>query len=117
MKQTSAHSKVIQYDQSVWNGVGGGQNILLTNYQRFENLGEAILHANGVEYRGAGSSKKGKNSKGGDSKSGGGKKEVCKIFNGPNGCKFTKEECYYKHTCQGCGKGGHGKANCTTESH
>jgi hypothetical protein len=37
-KHTSTHSKVILYDQSVRNQVGGGQNILLTDYQRFSHL-------------------------------------------------------------------------------
>ena len=39
-KHVSAHSKVILYDQSVRNQVGGGQNILLTDYQRFSGLSE-----------------------------------------------------------------------------
>ena len=49
-KHASAHSKVILYDQSVRNQVGGGQNLLLTDYQRFSALAEAILHADGIEY-------------------------------------------------------------------
>lgn len=53
-KHTNAHSKVILYDQSVRNRVGGGQNILLTDYQRFHNLREAILHADGIVYKGGG---------------------------------------------------------------
>ena len=116
-KQTNAHSKVILFDQAVRNRVGGGQNLLLTDYPKFQNLTEAILHADGVEYGGYGSSK-GKSTKGGgsSSKSSGGKKDTCKRFNSQNGCKFTEEECYYKHICQGCGKGGHGKANCPSES-
>jgi len=53
-KHSGAHSKVILYDQSVRNQVGGGQNILLTDYQRFSGLSEAILHADGIEYKGNG---------------------------------------------------------------
>ena len=49
-KQVNAHPKVIQFDQSVQNQVGGGQNTLLTDYQHFNCLSEAILHANRVEY-------------------------------------------------------------------
>ena len=112
-KHTNAHSKVILYDQSVRNRVGGGQNTLLTDYQRFNSLSEAILHADGIEYKGSGKgpSKGGKGSTEGRSS----KKEVCRRFNGQDGCRFTEEECYYKHTCTNCGKGGHGKATCTSE--
>ena len=111
-KHTNAHSKVILYDQSVRNQVGGGQNILLTDYQRFGALSEAILHADGIEYRGSGKgpSKGGK----GSDEGGSSKKEVCRRFNGQDGCKFTEEECYYKHICKKCG-GKHGRASCTAE--
>ena len=111
-KHTNAHSKVILYDQSVRNQVGGGQNILLTDYQRFGALSEAILHADGIEYRGSGKgpSKGGK----GSDESGSSKKEVCRRFNSQDGCKFTEEECYYKHTCKKCG-GKHGRTSCTAE--
>jgi hypothetical protein len=112
-KQTSAHSKVILYDQSVRNQVGGGQNILLTDYHRFNALSKAILHADGVEYRGQ-SSGKGL-SKGERSREA--KKEVCRKFNGPGGCRFAEDGCYYKHLCGRCGKGGHGKTACPEEKH
>jgi hypothetical protein len=114
-KHTNAHTKVILYDQSVRNQVGGGQNILLTDYQRFNNLSEAILHVDGIEYRGNGKGP----SKGGKGSDEGGpsKKDVCRRFNSQEGCRFTDEECYYKHTCKKCGKGGHGKASCTSEKH
>ena len=111
-KNTAAHSKVILYDQSVRNQVGGGQNILLTDYQRFSSLSEAILHADGVEYKGSG---KGSQKGGGSSDRGDSKKEVCKRFNGQSGCRFPEDECYYKHVCKGCGKGGHGKSSCPGE--
>jgi hypothetical protein len=115
-KHTNAHSKVILYDQSVRNQVGGGQNVLLTDYQRFTSLSEAILHADGVEYKGLGGGKgpKGGASSGGD-KGESSKKETCRRFNSQNGCRFTEDECYYKHICKGCGKGGHGKTSCTAE--
>ena len=112
-KHTSAHPKVILYDQSVRNQVGGGQNILLTDYQHFHNLSEAILHADGIEYRGSGkgSSKGGK----GSDEGGPSKKDICRRFNGQDGCRFTEDDCFYKHLCKKCGKPGHGKANCTSE--
>ena len=116
-KNTSAHSKVILYDQSVRNQVGGGQNILLTDFQRFSSLSEAILHADGVEYSGRGKipSKGGNGSDRGESTSR--RKEICRRFNTPAGCRFSEDECFYKHTCRGCGKGGHGKPSCTAEKH
>jgi hypothetical protein len=114
-KHTNAHSKVILYDQSVRNQVRGGQNILLTDYQHFNNLSEAILHADGIEYRGHGKGPP-KGGKGSD-EGGPSKKDVCRRFNSQEGCRFTDEECYYKHTCRKCGKGGHGKASCTSEKH
>lgn len=112
-KHTGAHSKVILYDQSVRNQVGGGQNILLTDFHRFHSLSEAILHADGVEYKGhgKGSSKGGEGSGQGE----GSKKDVCRRFNGQAGCRFSEDECHYKHVCKGCGKGGHGKFSCTAE--
>ena len=112
-KHTNAHSKVILYDQSVRNQVGGGQNFLLTDYQHFNRLSEAILHSDGVEYRsgGKGSSKGGNGSDKGEPS----KKDVCRRFNSQNGCRFSEEECYYKHLCKGCGKLGHGKFSCPTD--
>jgi hypothetical protein len=92
-KHSSAHSKVILYDQSVRNQVGGGQNVLLTDYQRFSSLSEAILHADGVEYRGHGKGA----AKGGEGSGKGepSKKDICWRFNGQAGCRFAEDECYY----------------------
>jgi hypothetical protein len=116
-KHANAHPKVILYDQSVRNRVGGGQNILLTDYQSFTSLSEAILHADGIKYTGRGNGKG--SSKGGKGADEGGpsKKDVCRRFNSQDGCRFTDEDCYYKHVCKRCGKGGHGKASCTSEKH
>ena len=113
-KHTNAHSKVILFDQSVRNKVGGGQNILLTDYQRFSGLSEAILHADGVEYKSGGKGGKGGSGNGAD-KGESSKKDVCRRFNSQGGCRFSDEDCYYKHICKGCGKGGHGKTSCPTE--
>lgn len=118
-KYTGAHSKVILYDQSVRNLVGGGQNILLTDFQRFLGLREAIFHADGVEYlQPGGGNRKGGPPKPGDGSEkpgGGNKKDLCKRFNGTKGCKFLEADCYYRHICRGCGKGGHGESTCTNE--
>ena len=114
-KHAGAHSKVILYDQSVRNQVGGGQNILLTDYHRFTSLSEAILHADGIEYKGKGKGPgKGRE---GSGKGEGSKKDVCRRFNGQAGCRFSEDECFYKHLCSGCGNGGHGKSSCTAERH
>ena len=113
-KHVGAHSKVILYDQSVRNRVGGGQNILLTDYQRFRNLSEAILHADGIEYKGGGGKGSGKGGKDSD-KGESSKRDICRRFNGQGGCRFTEEECFYKHICKGCGKVGHGKYTCIAE--
>ena len=112
-KHTNAHSKVILYDQSVRNHVGGGQNILLTDYQRFSCLSEAILHADGIEYRGGGGKGGSKGGKGSE-EGGPSKKDICRKFNSQDGCKFSKEDCYYKHLCKKCGEGGHGRTSCTS---
>ena len=114
-KHAGAHSKVILYDQSVRNQVGGGKNILLTDYHRFTSLSEAILHADGIEYKGKGKGPgKGRE---GSGKGEGSKKDICRRFNGQVGCRFSKDECFYKHLCSGCGNGGHGKSSCTAEKH
>jgi hypothetical protein len=113
-KHTSAHSKVILYDKSVRNQVGGGQNILLTDYHQFNSLSEAILHADGIEYKGQG---KGPAKGEGSGKGEGSKKDICRQFNGQAGCRFSEDECFYKHLCKGCGKPGHGKSTCTAEKH
>ena len=113
-KHTNAHAKVILYDQSVRNQVGGGQNTLLTDYQRFSRLSEAILHADGVEYKGGGKGPS-KGGNGSDNKGEPSKKDICRRFNSQNGCRFSDDECYYKHLCKGCGKIGHGKFSCPTE--
>ena len=113
-KHANAHSKVVLYDQSVRNQVGGGQNILLTDYQCFSALSEAILHADGIEYRGSG---KGPSKGGKGSEEGPSKKDVCRRFNSKDGCRYTEEDCYYRHACKKCGKGDHGKASCTSEKH
>ena len=114
-KHVGAHSKVILYDQSVRNQVAGGQNTLLTDYHRFTSLSEAILHADGIEYKGKGKgSGRGRD---GSGKGEGSKKDICRRFNGQAGCRFTEEDCFYKHMCSGCGNGGHGKSSCTAERH
>src|ERR1700678_2647699 len=49
-KRSSSHGQVILFDKGVRNEVGGGQIILLTDYQHFASLYPAPFHAGGVEY-------------------------------------------------------------------
>ena len=99
------------YDQLIRSQVGGGQNTLLTNYHKFHTLRKAILHADWIKYK-QGTYKLGK----GDQKIGRRREEMCRRFNGPKGCWFSEEDCYYKHQCLSCGKGCHGKPQCQTEA-
>ncbi|KAJ2936322.1 hypothetical protein H1R20_g770, partial [Candolleomyces eurysporus] len=46
--QTEAHWRVIQFDQSIRNKVGGGTKILLTHYDQFNRHRAAILHSEGL---------------------------------------------------------------------
>ena len=117
-KQTHAHRQIIFYDIAIRNEVGGGQNHLLTDFESFSHLFQAIVASDGVEYGHGGN---GGGSKRGAKKSGGGGKPnldggksdgVCNRFNGQSGCKFSEDDCNYKHTCKGCGKTGHGKSAC-----
>ena len=42
------------FDQSICNQARGGQNILLTNYHKFQSLAKAILHSDGIKHVEAG---------------------------------------------------------------
>src|ERR1700679_4370685 len=56
-KQYSAQAKVVLYDHSIRNQVGGGQNVLLTDYHKYQYIAEAILHVDGLEYGNTGGKK------------------------------------------------------------
>ena len=49
-KRSTSHGQVILFDKGVRNEVGGGQVILLTDYQYFTSLYAATLQDDGVEY-------------------------------------------------------------------
>jgi len=70
-KQTHAHRQIIFYDIAIRNEVGGGQNHLLTDFESFSHLFQAIVASDGVEYGHGGN---GGGSKRGAKKSGGGRK-------------------------------------------
>jgi hypothetical protein len=50
-KRASSHGQVILFDKGVRNEVGGGQTILLTDYNYFTSLYAATMQDDGVEYR------------------------------------------------------------------
>jgi hypothetical protein len=104
-KRPTSHGQVILFDRGVRNEVGGGQTLLLTDYQYFTSLYAATLQDDGVEYH--------RNRRGGKgSKPGETKEEVCLRYNSQGGCRFSDTACKYLHSCLGCGQNGHGKANC-----
>src|ERR1700678_556754 len=104
-KRSGSHCQVILFDKGVRNEVGGGQTLLLTDYQYFTSLYAATLQDDGIEYvRGAKSR--------GVRSSGESKAEICLRFNSQKGCRFTESGCRYRHACQGCGESSHGKSSC-----
>ena len=77
--QRPLKSHSVQINRSETKSVGG-QNTLLTNYQCFHTLSEAILHSDGVEYRQPRGGKRGRaplKAGGGPGKAGKGKKDIC----------------------------------------
>ena len=50
-KHARSHNQVILYDKGGRKEVGGGQTILLTNYQYFASLYAATMQDDGVEYK------------------------------------------------------------------
>lgn len=103
-KRPASHGQIILFDRGVRNEVGGGQSLLLTDYQFFTSLYAATLQDDGIEYhRGRGR---------GGGKSAATKDETCIRFNSQAGCRFSDSACKYKHVCFGCNQSGHGKSNC-----
>lgn len=97
-KHTSAHSRIIRYDQSVRNQVGGGQNTLLTDYQRFHSLNAAILHAgtNGEWKRQEG---RWTTKSWGEDQARAEKERKTPVGDSMvrRGLSFLEDECYYRH--------------------
>ena len=104
-KRPSSHGQVILFDRGVRNEVGGGQTLLLTDYQYFTSLYAATLQDDGVEYYH--NRRAGKIGKTRESRS-----EICLRFNGQAGCRFSDSACKYQHSCLGCGQSGHGRSTC-----
>ena len=50
-KRPGSHNQIILYDRGVRNEVGGGQSLLLTDYQYFVSLYAATMQDDGVEYK------------------------------------------------------------------
>ena len=104
-KKPGSHGQVILFDKGVRNEVGGGQTLLLTDFNYFMSLYAATLQEDGVEYQ------KPRRPGGGPGKPGSPKTEVCLKFNSQGGCRFSDSGCKYRHSCLGCDQLGHGKAS------
>jgi len=50
-KRAGSHNQVILFDRGVRNEVGGGQSLVLTDYQYFASLYAATMQDDGVEYK------------------------------------------------------------------
>jgi hypothetical protein len=86
-KCSSSHGQVILFDRGVRNEAGGGQSLLLTDYQYFTSLYAATLQDDGVEYH--------RNRQGGGNKPSGPRTEVCLQFNSQAECRFSESACKY----------------------
>jgi hypothetical protein len=100
-KVASGHHRIILFDVAVRNLVRGGQQILLTDYNKFSSLYSAIVMPDGVQYASGG--RKAQTTRG--------KTEICNRFN-DKGCSGTG--CRYRHVCKTCGASNHGKSTCGT---
>ena len=102
-KIVEAHRKVILYDAAVRAEVGGGQNILLTDWQQFQHLYSAIIMPDGIEsrYGQSISSSRGRS-----------QSDICRRFNSSNGCPNNASICRYRHICSKCKQRGHSEPNC-----
>ncbi|RXW18701.1 hypothetical protein EST38_g7151 [Candolleomyces aberdarensis] len=101
-RQTEAHWRVIRFDQSVRNEVGGGTKMLLTDFHRFDRHRAAILHTDGL-FANPDPRQSNRRVKSND---------LCQRFNSENGCPNNVSSCRYRHVCRKCGRGGHGAAAC-----
>ena len=98
-KLASGHQRIILFDIAVRNLVRGGQQIVLTDTQKFGSLYSAIVLPDGVQY--ANSGRKAIQSRG--------RTEICNRFNA-KGC--TSTSCRYRHVCKKCGSTDHGQTAC-----
>jgi len=104
-KVSSAHPRIILYDKSVRNFVQGGHHHLLTDFGSFQQIYNAILPVDGINYVGDGSSSVKKGSKPGAIS------PTCQRFNSGR-CPNSSETCMYHHVCSICHLTGHIKDSC-----
>ena len=109
-KVMSSHHKLLLYDIPLWNEVGAGQHVLLTDHNQFSCLYSAIVIPDGIESH----SNKGSGKKPSKSNQGGNKLEICNKYNAGT-CKNSDAECKYCHLCKNCHKPGHGNKDCMKE--
>lgn len=101
-RQADSHWKVIRFDQSIRNEVGGATRILLTDFPLFERHRAAILLADGL-FANPDTKQPARRPK---------SNEICIRFNSEGGCTNSSFHCRYRHACRKCGKGGHGASAC-----
>jgi hypothetical protein len=92
-KIIKAYQKIIFYNATVQAEVGGGQNVLLTDWQQFQHLYSAIVMPDGIESQyGQGASSSGGHTQ----------LDICHQFNSTNGCPNNALTCQYHHICSKC---------------
>jgi hypothetical protein len=100
-KQPSIHSRIIMYDNAVRSEVGGGEQILLTDFHCFEKFSHSILLSDGREAKISNSTQRPSQ-----------KSDICNRFNSAVGCPNTDNDCRYRHTCRLCKRSGHNAQTC-----
>ncbi|KAF8151402.1 hypothetical protein B0H34DRAFT_664675, partial [Crassisporium funariophilum] len=103
-----SHQKIILYNTAVRNKVGGGQQMLLTNRNKFSFIYSTTVMPDGIESN---------YNKQSGSQPNGTKSQVdyyCR-FNSGKGCP-DDSKCRYKHICRKCKHQGHSQVNCDSKS-
>lgn len=105
-KVPEAHYKIILYDAAVRELVGGGTQMLLTDFDKFRHIYSAIVLPDGIQARiGRKGASTGSVSRTGKARAGA---DICRRFNSEDGCP-DEGACRYRHGCSICGKSGHSR--------